>query len=250
MFAYRDSTAMITGASKGLGAAFAKELAGRGMNLVLVARSIDALQDLADFLGAQYGVRCVVLQADLATSDAVKRIVTELGRLDLKIDLLINNAGLGLTGDFLSHDLAEELASIQVNVQALVGLSHALGAKMVSRGTGGIINLASNSAFQPLPHIGDLRGSEGVRSPLQRSAKIRTPGTRRPGNGCLPWADGDEFLRGCINQDEGRCVRQRRAGGPPYLEVVRSEKVRCLSWTVLRGRRHLASSSAAPQHHG
>jgi short-subunit dehydrogenase len=79
MFTYRDSTAMITGASKGLGAAFAKELAGRGMNLVLVARSIDTLQDLADSLGAQYGVRCVVLQADLATSDAVKRIVTELG---------------------------------------------------------------------------------------------------------------------------------------------------------------------------
>ena len=74
MFAYRDSTAMITGASKGLGAAFAKELAGRRMNLVLVARSIDTLQDLANSLGAQYGVRCVVLQADLATSDAVKRI--------------------------------------------------------------------------------------------------------------------------------------------------------------------------------
>ena len=111
MFAYRGSTAMITGASKGLGAAFSKELAGRGMNLVLVARSIDALQDLAGSLGAQYGVRCVVLQADLAASDAVKRIVTELERLDLKIDLLINNAGLGLTGDFLSHDLAEELAS-------------------------------------------------------------------------------------------------------------------------------------------
>jgi len=125
MFAYRGSTAMITGASKGLGAAFAKELAGRGMNLVLAARSIDTLQDLADSLGAQNGVRCVALQADLAASDAVKRIATELERLDLKIDLLINNAGLGLTGDFLSHDLAEELASIQVNVQALVGLSHA-----------------------------------------------------------------------------------------------------------------------------
>ncbi len=153
MFTYRDSTAMITGASKGLGAAFAKELAGRGMNLVLVARSIDTLQDLADSIGAECGVRCVVLQADLATWDAVKRIMTELERLDLKIDLLINNAGLGLTGDFLSHDLAKELASIQVNVLALVGLSHALGAKMVLRGKGGIINLASNSAFQALPHM-------------------------------------------------------------------------------------------------
>jgi short-subunit dehydrogenase len=65
MFAYKGSTAMITGASKGLGAAFAKELAGRGMNLVLIARSIDTLQDLADSLGAQYGVRSVALQADV-----------------------------------------------------------------------------------------------------------------------------------------------------------------------------------------
>jgi uncharacterized protein len=107
MFAYKGSTAMITGASKGLGAAFAKELAGRGMNLVLIARSIDTLQDLADSLGAQYGVRGVALRADLSASDAVERIVTELESLDLKIELLINNAGLGLTGDFLSHDLAQ-----------------------------------------------------------------------------------------------------------------------------------------------
>src|SRR5258708_16553520 len=149
----RDATGMVTGGSKGLGGAFAKELGGRGMNLVLVARSIDTLQDLADSIGAECGVRCVVLQADLATWDAVKRIMTELERLDLKIDLLINNAGLGLTGDFLSHGLAKELASIQVNVLALVGLSHALGAKMVLRGKGGIINLASNSAFHALPHI-------------------------------------------------------------------------------------------------
>ncbi len=153
MFAYRGSTALITGASKGLGAVFAKELAGRGMNLVLVARSIDTLQGLADLLVAQHGVRCVALPADLAAPDAVERIVAELERLDLKIDLLINNAGLGLTGDFLSHDGAAELACIQVNVLAVVGLAHALGARMVSRGTGGIINLASNAAFQPLPHM-------------------------------------------------------------------------------------------------
>jgi uncharacterized protein len=84
MFAYKGSTAMITGASKGLGAAFAKELAGRGMNLVLVARSFGPLQDLADSLGAQHGVRSVILQVDLAAPDAVERVVTELERLDLK----------------------------------------------------------------------------------------------------------------------------------------------------------------------
>ena len=96
MFPYRGSTAMITGASKGLGAAFAKELGSRGMNLVLVARSIDALQGLADSLGTQYGVRCVALPADLAAPDAVRRIVTELERLDLTIDMLVNNEGVVL----------------------------------------------------------------------------------------------------------------------------------------------------------
>jgi uncharacterized protein len=139
-------------------------------------RPLDRCADLADSLGAQYGVSCVVLQADLAASDAVKQIVTELERPDLKTDLLINNAGLGLTGDFLSHDLAEELASIQVNVQALVGLSHALGAKMVSRGTGGIINLASNAAFQPLPHMATYAASKAFVLHFSEALKFELKG--------------------------------------------------------------------------
>jgi short-subunit dehydrogenase len=153
MFIYENATALITGASKGLGSAFARELAKRGANLVLVARSPAALQELADSLHAQYGVECVVLVADLASPDAVKNIVSELEKRHVHVDLLINNAGLGLTGDFLSHDLGKELGSVQVNVQALVGLSHALGRKMLARGNGGIINLSSNSAFQPLPSM-------------------------------------------------------------------------------------------------
>src|SRR5271155_17196 len=99
MFTYSGSTAMITGASKGLGAAFARQLASRGMNLVLVARSIDALQDLAESLAAQYNVKCVALQSDLAAPGAAERILVDLERLNLRIDLLVNNAGLGLSGD-------------------------------------------------------------------------------------------------------------------------------------------------------
>jgi short-subunit dehydrogenase len=176
MFTYKGSTVLITGASRGLGAVFAEELAGRGMDLVLVARSIDTLQGLADSLGARYGVRCVALAADLAASDAVTRIVTELERLDLRIDLLINNAGLGLTGDFLSHDLGQELASIQVNVQALVGLSHALGGEMVARGKGGIINLASNASFQPLPHMATYAAAKAFVLHFSEALKVELKG--------------------------------------------------------------------------
>jgi uncharacterized protein len=153
MVVYRGSTALVTGTSKGLGVVFADALAARGMNLVLVARSVDALQALAKGLSAHYGVRCVVLDADLADPDAVNRIGAELERQGVQVDLLINNAGLGLTGGFLGHDIRKEQATIQVNVQALVALTHSFGNDMAIRGKGGIINVASNSAFQPLPYM-------------------------------------------------------------------------------------------------
>jgi short-subunit dehydrogenase len=153
MFVYHNSTALVTGASKGLGEVFADALAFRGMNLVLVARSSDALQRLAERLIAKYDVQCVSLNTDLADPNAVGQIGTELERRGIQIDLLINNAGLGLTGSFLSHDITKEQAAIQVNVQTLVALTHLFGGGMASRGKGGIINLASNSAFQPLPDM-------------------------------------------------------------------------------------------------
>jgi short-subunit dehydrogenase len=98
MFAYRGSTALVTGASKGLGKAFAEELAARGMNLVLVARSGDALRAVAEDLGARYGVHAVALSADLADPGAAALVGDELTRRGIEVDLLVNNAGLGLTG--------------------------------------------------------------------------------------------------------------------------------------------------------
>jgi uncharacterized protein len=153
MFVYRGSTALITGASKGLGKAFAEALAARGMNLVVVARSGDALHALAEGLTAKYGVQCVPLSADLGDFNAAIKIGEDLERRGIEVDLLVNNAGLGLTGSFLSHDLRKEQSQIQVNVQALVALTHVLGSTMKKRGRGGIINLASNASFQPLPYM-------------------------------------------------------------------------------------------------
>jgi short-subunit dehydrogenase len=160
MFTYEGSTALITGASKGLGMTFAEELARRGADLVLIARSKDALQTLAARLTAQYGVKCYVIAADLADPRTIDNIYAELTERGLAVDLLINNAGLGLSGHFLDHDHSKEQASIQVNVQALVGLSHRFGKVMAARGRGGIINIASNSAFQPLPYMATYAASK------------------------------------------------------------------------------------------
>jgi short-subunit dehydrogenase len=151
MFIYQGSTALITGASKGLGEVFAEQLAARGTNVVLVARSRDALDDLASRLSRQYKIKAIALTADLADPQATDAIAAELDRRGIEVDLLVNNAGLGLSGDFLSHDLQREQGSIQVNVQALVALSHRFGRDMRARRRGGIINVASNASFQPLP---------------------------------------------------------------------------------------------------
>jgi uncharacterized protein len=160
LFVYRGSYALITGASKGIGSVFAEVLASRGMNVVLVARSRDALTALAESLSQKYGIHAIAIGADLASPEAPSTIQIELARQNIEIDLLINNAGFGLSGSFLSHDLKQELAQIQVNIQALVALTHIFAASMSARGRGGIINLASNSSFQPLPYMAGYAASK------------------------------------------------------------------------------------------
>jgi len=160
MFTYRNAFALVTGASMGLGEAFAEALAARGANLVLVARSLDALNALAKRLTKQYGVQVIVLAVDLAERNAATRISDELERQHIAVDLLVNNAGFGLTGEFLSNLLAREEDLVQVNIQALVGLSHQLGTAMATRKKGGIINVASNAAFQPIPYMATYAASK------------------------------------------------------------------------------------------
>jgi len=150
---YRGSYALVTGASKGLGKVFAEVLASRGMNVALVARSNDVLTAYAKSLSEKYGIRAVAIGADLASPRAPFDIQIELARQHIEIDLLINNAGFGLGGSFLSPALKQEETQIQVNVQALIALTHIFGRSMAARGRGGIINLASNSSFQPLPYM-------------------------------------------------------------------------------------------------
>jgi uncharacterized protein len=153
MFDFRGSTALVTGASKGLGAAFAEALAERGMNLLLVARSTDELSALSTRLHAKYKVQCTILSMDLADPSSPQRIAEEIERRGIQVDLLVNNAGFGLSGEFLSHDPRREQAEIEVNVQALVALTHYFGKGMAARSKGGIINVASNASLQPLPYM-------------------------------------------------------------------------------------------------
>ena len=139
-------TALITGASAGLGAEFARQLAARGADLVLVARSEEALDELAAELRARRGVEVQVLVADLALEQDVDLVARRIADVSRPIDLLVNNAGFGLPLHFADNDIAEEVRHLRVHVEAPMRLMHA--ALGVMRGRGGrIINVASVAGF-------------------------------------------------------------------------------------------------------
>ena len=148
---YRGRTALITGASSGIGAAFATELAGRGSDLVLVARSGDKLREMASALATRYGVRAHVIPADLAAPNAARTVADEVAVAGLSVELLVNNAGFGTHGPFEELDPDRELEMVAVNVGAVVAMTREFVPAMVHRGGGGILNVASAAAFQPTP---------------------------------------------------------------------------------------------------
>ncbi|MEK7703974.1 MAG: SDR family oxidoreductase [Myxococcota bacterium] len=153
MFVYSSKTALITGASSGIGEAFAYALARRGTHLVLVARSKQRLETLAAELRARHGVRVEVVSADLTAPGAVERIRAQLQDRELHVDLLINNAGFGTYGAFDTLTLPREREQITLNVASLVELTHTFLPGMLARADGGVINVASTAGFQACPHM-------------------------------------------------------------------------------------------------
>lgn len=145
--AYR--TALVTGASSGIGESFARLLAGRGTDLVIVARRADRLDALARELVERYRVAVEVLAADL--TDPVQRGEVERRLRAEPVELLVNNAGYGAFGAFAEIPLDDQLAEIELNVSALVRLTHAALPGMIGRGRGGVLNVASMSGYAPSP---------------------------------------------------------------------------------------------------
>lgn len=141
--------ALITGASAGIGAEFARQLAARGLNVALVARRAEKLQALAEDLESQYDIRALAITADLTGDDFLTTITDALGTRH--VGLLVNNAGSGATGEFLDHAIDDELNLLSLNCRAPLILAHHFGNRMRDDRRGGIIMLASIAGMVPTP---------------------------------------------------------------------------------------------------
>jgi short-subunit dehydrogenase len=144
-------TALVTGASGGIGLDLAECFAKDGYDLVLTARSEATLKQEAERLAREHGVGAVPIASDLGVHGSGRRLADEIAARGLGVDVLVNNAGYGSAGAFAGSDAATQLGMIDLNVRALVELTHAFWPQMLARRRGGVLNVASTAAFQPGP---------------------------------------------------------------------------------------------------
>ena len=148
MYEYKGLTALITGASSGMGAEYARELAAKGSNLVLVARRLDRLEELATELRSTFGISVTCLDRDLSATGAGRSLADELLAQGTQIDVLVNNAGFGTSGSVAEQDPDAVVNELNVNVVTVTELTTGLLPGMLKRDRGVIINMASLAAFQ------------------------------------------------------------------------------------------------------
>ncbi|MFJ6070082.1 SDR family NAD(P)-dependent oxidoreductase [Streptomyces sp. NPDC093065] len=211
------TTALITGSTAGLGAAFARRLAADGHDLVLVARDTERLREQATELHDRHGIEAEVLTADLSTDAGIDAVAARLSDRRNPVDLLINNAGFGNKGRFLDVSMADELTMLKVHCEAVLRLTSAAVEGMRERGRGGVVNVASVAAFVPRGTYGaskawvvqftqgvakDLAGS-GVRLMALAPGFVRTEFHQRAGMGTdnIPnwmWLDADKVVAAAL----------------------------------------------------
>ncbi len=151
---------LVTGASSGLGVDFARQLAERGHDLILVARNAERMEVLAAELSEKYKVRCHVIPQDLSRAGSARELVVKLSAMKLDVDILINNAGYGVGGEFVQSDFSEMAGMLQLNMNTLAELTHLLLPPMLERKQGRILNVASTAAFQAGPWMAGYYASK------------------------------------------------------------------------------------------
>lgn len=236
------AVALVTGASSGIGLAFARELACRGHDLVLVARSADRLAEVADDLADLHGTRCEVLTADLTDRAELQRVADRLADPARPVDLLVNNAGYGLRTSFLQTPVEREEHHLALHTRAVLVLSHAAALAMRERGRGAIVNVSSVAGFVQMGTYSAAKAwcttfTEGLAAELRGTGVTATalcPGFTHTefheraemSMSHLPevaWLDADRLVQDCLDDvARGRVVS---VPGPLYQGLVGAAQV-------------------------
>lgn len=190
----KGQTALVTGASTGIGEQFARQLAARGCRLVLLARSLAPLEALAKEIIMHHGVDVEVVGMNLSRPGAAARVDDALRQRGLSVDLLVNNAGFGAAGSFLDLDLSTIHGLVAVNLTALVELTRIVLPAMVSRGSGAILNVASVSAFQPVPFMAVYAATKAAVLSFSRAVAEEIRGTGVTVTALCPGTTGTGFF--------------------------------------------------------
>ena len=250
-----STTALVTGATAGIGLAFAHRLAGRGHDLVLVARDVPRLEGVAEELRSSYGVAVEVLVADLVDRAQLATVEARLRDAERPVELLVNNAGFGLKQRFLDNDVEDEQAMLDVLVTAVMRLTHAALGPMVARGSGGIINVSSVAGYLPR---GSYAAAKAYVTNLSQwaSSEYRSQGVRvmalcpgftktefhqrmqvRRGSGFM-WLDVDRLVDDALKDfDKGRPVSVPGAHYKAIVAATRLIPARALQTYQSIGRR-------------
>jgi short-subunit dehydrogenase len=219
----RSDYALVTGASQGLGKFFARALAARKQNVILVARSREKLEALASELRASHAVLAEPLVCDLAAPAAGGHLARQLRDREFSIELLVNNAGFGLRGDFWKLPLERQLEMIHLHNSAVVELTFNLLPPMIERGRGGIINVSSMAGFQPIPYAALYSATKSFLTTFSMALREEV---RKSGVRIVTLCPGR--LRVDPEEVEGQEQREKVPGGEQGHEEVVTEALKKL----------------------
>ncbi len=210
------SFALVTGASSGIGEAFARALSARRHNLVLVARNEERLKNLVSELVSRDGIRAEVLRADLSLPGAAETVVRTLKAKQIEIDLLVNDAGFGAQGELLSVPLERYHQMLHLNTLALIDLSYLLLEPMLARQRGAIVNVSSTACFQPVPYTAVYAATKAFVTNFSMALAEELRGTALVVVTICPGGTATNFF------EAGQYGRRSMPGGlQPAGEVVR-----------------------------
>ena len=244
-----NKTALITGASAGLGKEFAWLFAADGHDVVLVARRRDKLEALAKEIEAKHSnVKAHVIAEDLAASGAAERIANALAEKKIDVEFLVNNAGFGAAGAFAEADLARQIEMIQVNVVVLVTLTRFVLPKMLERKSGRILNLGSTAGFLPGPFMAIYYASKALVNSFTEALAVELAGTGVTATVSCPGATATEFAAVAGNDKsslfESGVMTAEEVAKDGYAAMMRGD---ALAVVGFKNKMRIASLRLAPR---